>query len=36
MPAAIGCGGSGVLGGKLYVYGTCGPDGMHQEWPVCL
>ena len=27
MPAAIGCGGSGVLGGKLYVYGTCGPDG---------
>src|SRR5215216_4506896 len=27
MPAAIGCGGSGVLNGKLYVYGTCGPDG---------
>ncbi len=30
MPAAIGCGGSGVLGSKLYVYGTCGPDGTAQ------
>ena len=36
MPAAIGCGGSGVLGGKLYVYGTCGPDGSAAGRPLCL
>jgi hypothetical protein len=30
MPVAIGCGGSGVLGGKLYVFGICGPDGTTQ------
>ena len=28
MPVAIGCGGSGVIGGKLYVYGMCEPTGI--------
>ena len=27
MPKAIGCGGSGAIGGKLWVYGTCKDDG---------
>ena len=30
MPVASGCGGSGVIGGKLYVYSMCLADGSFQ------
>jgi hypothetical protein len=30
MPVASGCGGSGVLGGKLYVHAICRADGSSQ------